>query len=150
MLTELSFQYDPNASDAELIDTIGDVMEVCDMVEDTLEDGFQVTDFFEGLKIQPKGTEVANDFPVFIAEAAANSPTKVKNAVLQARARTVQIRGSVGKVSTMIARAIFVLANNYEYSVGTYKGAMAQYTLWQTLISGAAMFPDEIQGLEEA
>lgn len=140
--------FDDNASDAEVIDSIADLFEVADMVEDTLEDGWQFQDLLVGLQAQPIVSEIAADIPVFTAQISKLPPARVKNAVFAARARAVQVRGQVGKITTMVGRGLLVLSSNYEYAISAFQGGQNQVLLYSALFAGAPMFPDELPGPE--
>lgn len=144
MSKKFNIVFADNASDEEVIDSIADLFEVGDMVEDTLEDGWQFNDLLVGLQAQPIASEIAADVPVFVEQIRKLAPARVKNAVFAARARAIQVRGKVGKITTAAGRGLLVLANNYEFAVNSFQGGQNQVLLWNTLFSGGPMFPDEL------
>lgn len=144
MSKKFNIVFEDNASDAEVIDSIADLFEAGDMLEDTQEDGFQVQDLLVGLQAQPQLTEVVNDLPVFVSQISKLPPARVKAAVYAARARAVATRGSVGKIVTAIGRGLLVLANNYEFAIATFQNGQNQVLLYNSLFAGAPMFPDEL------
>lgn len=145
-LPSFNIKFDATASDEEFVDSLDDLFQAADIIEDTLEDGWQVMDLLESVKVQPFATEIVNDLPVFLQTVAALEPQRVELGVLKARERAVKRRGQLGKVTTFIGRFLLTGAGSYQYAISTYKGGEKQYLAWTALLSGAPMFPDELPG----
>lgn len=133
-----------NMTDEEVVDTVADIFEVGDSVEDQLEDGFQWGDVLVLAAQQPRVTEIVNDFPVFMEQFSQLQPGQAKAAVIAARNRALQTRGQIGKITSLLANFLFVAANNYEFAVNTYVNGQNQYLLWNNLIRGQEVFPGPV------
>ena len=139
----LSIVIKKDATYPEVVDTISDVLRVGVIIESQLQDGFQWTDLFAALQVQPIVQEIVNDVPVFakqFVDMIRDNPSKVKAAVLEAY-RNTAATGPLGKVTNAIANALFALANSYEYGMVTYEAGQAQFLMWQALIEGGDIFP---------
>lgn len=142
-LQKLKIVIPVNAQYDEVIDSIADALEAGIIIEEQLSDGFQFQDLLAALQVQPKVQEIVNDVPVFLEQFMQLNPETAKAAVLEARQRILSSGRTFGKVTNFIIRFLFVAANNYGFALQTYQGGQNQYMMWQALIGGGAIFPEE-------
>ncbi|MEL6358566.1 MAG: hypothetical protein AAFQ01_01340 [Bacteroidota bacterium] len=141
-MEKLNIIFTEDPSRAEVVDSLADLFQAADIAEDTLEDGWDWSDAFAVVQVQPIVAEVVNDFPVFMAQFGQLHPSIAKTAVIEARQQALTRRsGDLGRITTLISRFLLVAANNYEFAVSTYNNGQSQYLLWTTLLSGEEVFP---------
>lgn len=126
----------------EVVDSIADAFEAGIILEEQLEDGFQVSDLLAALQIQPKVQEIVNDVPVFLQQFTKLNGRTANAAVMAARDRITAGGKELGPVTNFLMRFLFVAANNYQYAIDSYEGGQRQFMLWQSLLNGGRLFPD--------
>jgi hypothetical protein len=116
----LKIRLNPDADFPEVVDTIFDVLTGADIIEDSQDDGFQFTGFFDAAKVQPIVSEVIREFPQFIREFVAMSPSTAFPALEAAKDKFVAERGQMGNVTAAFYGGLVILANLYG-SIDTIK-----------------------------
>lgn len=54
-----------NADTSEVVDTILDVLQAASVIEEQLQDGYQLSDFWAAFELNPIGKEISQDFGEF-------------------------------------------------------------------------------------
>lgn len=142
-MKKLNIKIKENADYSEVVDSIADVLEAGKIIEENLEDGFQLTDLISFIQVQPVVNEIVNDAPVFVDQFLKLNADTAKAAVVEARERIIAKGIELGKVTNKIIEFLYVSSNSYGYALETYKGGQSQYLLWQTLLNGGEVFPDK-------
>lgn len=137
-----SIIFPAEAEYGEVVDSVADLLEAGIILEEELGDGFQWQDIFAALQVQPKIQEVVNDFPVFMEQFVKLNGETGKASVIAARNRILSQGKKFGKVTTVLIRGLYVLAENYSFVLESYEKGQKQHLLWQTLIGGGSVFPD--------
>lgn len=127
----------------EVVDTLTDAIAIGIVVERELQDGFQFQDILALLQVQPIINEIINDVPVFVGEFMNLNGTTAVNAVIEARERIKAQGYEFGDVTNFIIRSLYTLATSYKFGIEAYNQAQAQVLLFQNLVRGGAVFPDE-------
>lgn len=136
-MAELKITITPNAAFDEIVDSIVDVFQIGITLENALEDGFQLTDLLAAVGLEPVVREVINDAPVFLEQFKQLNPETAITAVIEARTKTEQKFGPLGKVSGMIFDFLFNTASTYGFLQSTITQGMVQLNNWKALFAKA-------------
>lgn len=136
--------FDATTADySEVVDSIADGLEVIIIAEEYLGDGFQWTDILGGVEAQPKVSEIINDAETFWEQFQKLNPETAIAATLEARQRIINSGKTFGKVSGFVIKSLYLSATTYGEAVRTYQAGQRQVMLFQSLIGGGPVFPDE-------
>ena len=124
-----------DASFDEVTDTIADVFGAGIVINNALEDGFQLQDILAVIQVEPTIREVINDFPVFISQFQTLNGSTAITAVQAAKARTVAQFGDLGKVGTFIYDALIKIAGTFGFIEQTVVNGMIELEGWKSLLA---------------
>lgn len=111
------------ASNAEVVDSIADILGFGLLVEKQLGDGFQLTDLLALLQGEQVVREIVRDLPVFLDEFGKLPAATVVDSLESAIARATNAEGQPGKVMTFVIDFLRQSAVTYQFADTTYRDA---------------------------
>lgn len=132
-MKEFNIKISENADSSEVVDSVADVFQIGLTIENTLEDGFQLTDILAAVQLEPTVREVANDFPVFLAQFRQLNGSSAIAAVEEAKARTVAQFGDLGKIGNFIYDFLQETAYTYQFIEGSIVQGSERLNAWKQL-----------------
>lgn len=124
-----------NASTEEVTDTVADLFEIGYTVEDTLEDGFQLTDVLAAIQLEPVVREVVNDFPVFLEQFQSLRGATAVAALKAAKERTESKFGDLGRIGGFIYGFLGRSAATFEFIEGVVIQGVREIDEWKALFA---------------
>ena len=79
----------------EVVDTLGDALEIVEQVHDAVKDGLQITDLVTLFSVAPKVNEIRKDAAVFAAQLQDLTPGESEQAAIQLAARSGQSQDGI-------------------------------------------------------
>ena len=133
-MQKLNIVFNANTANyEEVVDSIYDVLRAGNIIENALSDGFQLTDLFDALKLEPIVREIIDDIPEFAAQFIRLSPDHAIAAVESAEFK-LNSGGEIGKITSFILAVLKNAASSYSFADRTYRDAQAQVEQWKLLI----------------
>lgn len=136
-MTKAKIIFRDNAPYEEVVDSISDGFGVIFEVEQSLKDGWQLTDFLVYLKQEPIIREAINDFPAFIDQFVKLTPQTAADATQEAYNRTKAKYGTIGKYGEVFFAILKQVALTYGFGVTTVEAATNLLAGWKTIITPA-------------
>lgn len=134
-----------NDEPEEVTDSIADAAQVIVIVERPLQDGFQYTDLFQWVAVQPYIQEIVNDAQTFwkqFNEIVAKNPKLAIASVVEARRR---VEGSgLTNGAKLFFNFLFLAANGFDFGSMVFIQSQAQITMWQNFFKGVDIMPNAI------
>lgn len=128
-----SFMLGKNPSESEVVDTTGDIIETIAVVEDQLEDGFQILDLLKIADQEDEVRDVINSFPAFLKEFKEINPELARQAVESARKRAIAKTGKLGKIADFAIDLMENTSSSYAFVAKTVADGKEQLARWDKL-----------------
>ena len=120
---------------AEVEDTIYDVFRAGYIVEDALEDGWQLTDLFKVLKVEPIVEEIVDDIPVFLQQFSKINPDVALEIIEKVEDRILQ-EITPGKIVTFVGNLLKEIAITAKFAFDTKAIAEQRIATFRAMFGG--------------
>lgn len=128
----------------ELVDTLADAGQVLTIIARALEDGFDLSDIFQLLTLEPIVQEIINDFPTALQAFNNLDPTAAKEMVIELKKELISRIGLLDKVVNIVLNAMYAGASTYDFVLATLTMGKKQFDLIKLVPSDISIVPDQI------
>lgn len=127
----------------EVVDSGSDLVQIIQILERLLKDGFQIVDIIGFVELQPIATEFWRDLGVTATQILTALPGETLQAAIDINKESKR-RGAIGKISGFVLGVFYTLASGYVGADMALQIFNAQKSNVEALVNGTLVIPDEV------